>query len=212
MTVKIGFLSQKGGVYKSSLSRTTAIEYAKAGWDVKIGDFNTKQSTSYVWNSKRLKNEFEPLIQVEQFHRVNKAVKIIDQYDLFVFDGSPDADVQTNDIAELCDLVVLPTGLTSDDLVPQVILANEFVKKGINRNSIVFVLTKILDSNKELESAKNYIERAGYEILEGNIQVKTGYASALDIGKCLTETSFSSLNSKADLVIQSIMNKVQSLT
>jgi chromosome partitioning protein len=36
----IGFISQKGGVGKSTLARLVAREYASGGWNVKIADLD----------------------------------------------------------------------------------------------------------------------------------------------------------------------------
>lgn len=38
---------------------------------------------------RRLENKIAPDVPVEQFGQVEKALKIADQYDLLIFDGSP---------------------------------------------------------------------------------------------------------------------------
>lgn len=211
-TLFISFLGQKGGVGKSVLARTTGVEYAKNGWEVKICDFNIKQSTSFAWNTRRLSNVFEPEISVEQFSKVSKALKIADNYNLMVFDGSPDADLQTNELAKLSDLIVLPTGYSLDDLEPTIKIAHEFVQKGIDKSKIAIALCRVGDSKSEAIQAQEYINSTPYFLLEGSIAESTGYRRALDAGKCLTETSFKSLNDKSDIIIQSIINRVQDLT
>lgn len=210
-TVFIGFLSQKGGVGKSALSRTTAREYANNGWEVKIADFNIKQGTSYSWNARRMQNEISPEIAVEQFARVAKAARAAEPYNLMVFDGSPDADMQTLELAKMCDLIVLPTGYSTDDMEPTIKLAHELKSKGIDRDRIAVAFCRVGDSDTEANEAADYIERSGYFKLKGSIPERTAFRRALDTGRALTETNYQSLTDRADEVIQSIINRVNSL-
>jgi AAA domain len=50
MVTIIAFVSQKGGVGKSTLSRAVAREAAHAGLRTKIADLDTQQGTSIDWN------------------------------------------------------------------------------------------------------------------------------------------------------------------
>ena len=50
----VAFISQKGGVGKSTLSRGLAREAAKSGLAVKICDLDTQQDTSVEWHRRRL--------------------------------------------------------------------------------------------------------------------------------------------------------------
>jgi cellulose biosynthesis protein BcsQ len=42
----ISLVSQKGGVGKSAVARLLAVEFARAGWSVKIADLDTMQGTA----------------------------------------------------------------------------------------------------------------------------------------------------------------------
>jgi chromosome partitioning protein len=70
------------------------------------------------------------VIPVERFGTVDQALKVGDHYDLVILDGAPRASAATLKIAEVCNLVVLPTGLALDDLETSVLLAHELVKEG----------------------------------------------------------------------------------
>ena len=104
MALKIGVVSQKGGVGKSTLARMIACEYAAAGWEVKIADMDLKQSTSYEWQQDRLASGAEPAVSVEQFSSVPRAFRTEDKYNLIVFDGAPHATKRTLEIAKVCGL------------------------------------------------------------------------------------------------------------
>ena len=137
--LKIAVVSQKGGVGKSTLVRALAVEYARNDWSVKIADMDLKQKTTTEWNCIRMKNNITPSVAVEPFSKVRDALKQTQYYDLIIFDGAGQADSQTLEIAKASDFVILPTGITRDDLMPQVKLAHEFRKKGIDKNQIAFV-------------------------------------------------------------------------
>lgn len=199
-------ISQKGGVGKSTLARLLAREYTTAGWAVKIVVLDVSHETSFNSQARRLQKAIERPIAVERFGSVDQALKHQDHYDLLIFDGAPQSTTATLKIAEACHLLVLPTGLSLDDLEPSVLLAHELVKKGIPRTKISFALCKVGESGTEIAEARQYITQAGYPILSGNIPEKIAYRRASDEGRTLTETRFASLNEKGDRLAQSIVD------
>ncbi|MGL1888696.1 MAG: ParA family protein [Reichenbachiella sp.] len=205
MSKKVGIISQKGGVGKSTMARGLAREYAKSEWQVLIADLDTSQSTSFEWNSRRMSNDVDPFISVQQFPSVDRVMKIADNYDLILFDGAPHATRASEQIAKECDLVLLPTGCSKDDLDPQIRLGHELVKKGIERSKIQFVLCRVGNSDVEIEETVDYISVSGYKVIKGSVPEKGGYRRAMDEGKTITETSYKSLNNRADEVIESIV-------
>ncbi len=210
MAIKIAVLSQKGGVGKSTLARCIAVEYASHNWSVKIADMDLKQRTVTAWNAMRMERGFEPSIEVQGFANVKDALKQESNYDLIVFDGAGQADIQTLNIAEASDFIILPTGVSTDDLVPQIKLAHEFIKKGIERKRIGFSLSRVGSSERELSDAKEYIEVAGYRFL-GRIDEKTSITQAHDIGKAANETKYSTVNHVVDEVLQGVIDSIESL-
>jgi chromosome partitioning protein len=99
-----------------------------------------------------------------------------------------------------------------DDLRPSVLLAGELVNKGVETQKLAFAFCRVGESESELQEATQYIQDAGYSILAGAMPEKTGYRRASDLGRSPTETRFPSLNKKADLLAQSIIDKVSTLT
>jgi len=209
MSSILALVSQKGGVGKSTLAFSVAREYAQHDWSVLIADMDPKQGTTTEWNSVRLANEIEPYINVQQFPSVPHVLKQRNNYDLIIFDGAPHATKQTLEICKASDFIVLPTNLSKSDQNPQIRLAHELVKNGIPSKKFGFAFYLTGASDSRLSQAHDYIGDTGYEILEGAIPKKDAYEATIDDGKTLTETSFKSLNEKADILIQSIMNKIQ---
>lgn len=206
----IGIVSQKGGVGKSTLSRLLAIEYARNGFSVKIADMDLSQGTVTEWNRTRMTRELEPTVRVEQFNSIAEAIKDSKNYDLMVFDGAPHATRMTLDIARQSELVVLPTGVTLDDLRPTIRLAHELVGNGVDTKKIAIALSRVGASQGEIAGAQRYVTEAGYFYL-GSIPEKTSIGQAHDLGKAANETNFKSINQSVDEVIQAIVNRIEAL-
>jgi chromosome partitioning protein len=211
MAIIVGVVSQKGGVGKSTLARLIAREFAAQDWQVKIADLDISQATSFHWRSRRLQSGLEPDISVEQYGRVDQALKIAEHYDLLVLDGAPHATQATLQIAQASTLVIIPTGLAIDDLQPGAHLAHELVTQ-IPRQRLVFALCRVGASTTEIEEARTYLREAGYTVLAGELPEKTAYRRASDAGRTVTETHFTSLNRRADALAQSVVNALASLT
>lgn len=209
MALKVGIVSQKGGVGKSTFTRALASEYSKNEWSVLIADMDSKQGTSFEWNSRRLQKEELPFIAVQQFSNINQVNKIADNYDIIFFDGAPHSSKETLEISANCDLVILPTNTSLDDLTPQVRLAHELKNKGLQKEKILFLLSRVTASKVEIDETIEYINTAGYKVLKNHVQEKTAYRQAMDLGLSITETKYKTLNQKADDIVQEVANSLQ---
>jgi len=208
----IGMISQKGGVGKSTLARMMAREFAEGGMSVKIADLDTQQQTCTHWAGRRAENGVTPEIQVQGFASVRSAIEDAARFDAYILDGKPNASEQTFEVAKVCDLVVIPTGQTVDDLHPGVVLAHALVKKGLPLHRIAFAMFKTTGSERENSAARQYLKQAGYLVLDGEVPVSTGYGSASDMGKAITETSFKTLNGKAATLAQSVIDMIAEMS
>lgn len=212
MTTTIGFISQKGGVGKSTLARLIGREAAAGGLSVKIGDLDTQQTTSTLWAARRSENEITPAVRVEAYSALRTALNDAVAFDVFLIDGAPHSSKETLEIARAADFVVIPTSQSLDDLHPSVLLAHELVKKGIPRETIAFALCKVTDSAGEVREARSYLEQAGYVVLTGEVPYRTGFSKALDQGKAITETPFKTLTNRAETLAQSIIDAAVTAT
>lgn len=204
----IACLSQKGGVGKSTLARLVARSYAASGWRTKIADFNTKQKTSVDWASLRLEANIEPVVAAEAFNSVKIALRQGLHYDMMVFDGRPDSEVTGREIAKESDLIILPVGVTLDDLTPQVRFAHELLANGIERQRLLFVINKSVDSQVAVNDARSFVEAANYLVAKTDIPIKTGYQMAQNTGRAMNETNYATLNDRADSVAQEIADRL----
>lgn len=207
MALKVGVISQKGGVGKSTLVRALAVEFARNDYSVKIADMDLKQKTATEWNCIRMEVEAQPAIAVEPFSKVKDALKQDDRYDVLLFDGAGQADAQTLEIAKACDFLILPTGIGRDDLLPQVKLAHELRRHGIGRDLIAFTLSRVGKSVSEQREARIFIEDAGYWVA-GKVQERTSISKCHDNGLAANETRYDTINGVIDTLIQKIGDKI----
>ena len=204
----IAFVSQKGGVGKSTLARGLAREAAKSGLTAKIADLDTQQGTSVEWHRRRLNEGVEPVVSVEGYKTADQALSQAAHYDLLIIDAPARASEGTQKIAERAQLVVQPTNPALDDLGPAVRLFHELTKAGIPKSRLVFALNHVLTEAEEV-AAREYLREAGYAVLQGYIPSKTSYRDAQNHGRAITETRYGALNEKADSLIQALINLVE---
>jgi len=209
--VIISVVAQKGGVGKSSIARTIAVEFTRAGWSVLLADIDTSQATSNRWAEKRRNAAgIEPQIKTGSFPTATLAIEASEEYQLTVIDGAPHATIGTADAARASNLVIIPTGSSMDDLEPAVLLANELANS-LNSERIVFALYKTTSTAQARESRET-LESYGFAVLPGEIAVKTGYIEAFDKGYCATETKYQQLNEAAGVIIQSIADRLKEVS
>jgi len=204
MTWIISFVSQKGGVGKSTLSQLLSKAYVKNNFKVLLADMDVQQMSSCEWALNGKANGVIDLPDVKEFEHVKDVLTIKDQYDMVVFDGRPSASAQTLEIAKASDLIILPTSASKYDMNPQIKLAHEFRSKNIEIKRIAFVFNRISTTKKNLANAYDYISQTNYACLPVPIFQKTNYEQALEGGKALYETRSGSLNYKAADLLSAI--------
>jgi chromosome partitioning protein len=208
MAAVIAFVSQKGGVGKSTLARALAREAAAGKLRVKIADLDTQQGTTVDWQRVRLEAGIEPVVSVESFGTAAQALGSADSFDLLILDGPARTSQATLQIARVANLTVQPTGASLDDLRPAVREFHALVKAGVSKDHLVFALNRIGTEAEENE-ARAYLEEAGYAVLTGSLPERPAYRQAQNGGRAITETPFEKLRSRADRLIQSLIDRTQ---
>jgi chromosome partitioning protein len=207
MAVVVAFVSQKGGVGKSTLARALAREGAKSGLRVKLADLDTQQGTAVDWHRTRLAAGVEPVISAEAYATAAQALAVAPQYDLLVLDGPARTSAATLEIARNSSVVVQPTGAAADDLRPAIREFHALARAGIPKVKLVFALNRI-GTDAEESDARRYIEDAGYEALPGSLPERAGYRIAQNAGYAITETRFAPLNERADALLQALIDRI----
>lgn len=207
MATIIAFVSQKGGVGKSTLARALAREAVVGGLKTKIADLDTQQGTSVDWHRDRLNAGIEPVVSAEAYATASQALNAANGHDLLIIDAPARTSKGTLDIARVAHLIIQPTGASRDDLRPAVREFHALVKAGVAPDKLAFALNHI-GTPAEEEEARAYIAQAGYVALDGCLPERPAYRKAQNRGHTITETSYAGLNAKADALIQALIDRL----
>jgi chromosome partitioning protein len=202
----IAFVSQKGGVGKSTLSRALGREAAKSGLSVKIADLDPGQGTTTEWGRIRTAAGIEPVIPVQLYRATADAMVEADRHDLLIIDGPAKTSTATLDIAKAANLVVQPTGASRDDLVPAVREYHALVRKGIPKQRLRLALVRI-GTDAEEADARAFLAEAGYDVLPGSLPERPAYRMAQNEGRAVTEVKFATLQKHAEALVQAIIDE-----
>ena len=140
MPIVVTFVSQKGGVGKSTLARSVAVMLARAKVNVLLADCDDQQSTAVKWNRVRAENQRAPAIDVVSASSAAKAIAHAERVEVAVVDMPSRVNRATLDAARQSHVIVQPTGPTLDDLYPSVLLFHGLVAAGIPKERLLFVL------------------------------------------------------------------------
>ena len=182
-----GFVNQKGGVGKSTLSQNVADCLSRLGQKVLLIDAD-KQGTSSDWASLRSENRFT-IVSMARENMAQDAMKIAADYDFTIIDGPPHADAISRSCIVASDLVIVPiepggaSRWSSDLTVRQLKEAQQFkptLKCG-------FVVTRKITGTVLGRDARAMVSDAGIPIFKTEIEQRVAYAEALTMGKTIFE-------------------------
>jgi len=207
---KIACISQKGGVGKSTIANLLAVEGQKRGWKTILADMDTSQGSSAEWAELRETNKLLPEIATYLFKSVQTALQHAkkSKADLVIFDGVPHANYMTYEIAKTSDLVIIPTSTSVLDLNPQIKLAHELLDYRLNKKNIRFILSRVTGTENEINEARAYLKKTGYEILDSYIPDKTAFRRCAIEGKAISEVSFPSLKQRIKEITTSLLDEI----
>lgn len=211
MDYVVAFVSQKGGVGKSTLARAVARELNANHFKVKLADMDVQQATTVNWHVRRLAAGLEPVGSVECYRTFAEAKAAAEHFDALVIDAAGRASTQSAEIAKEADLVIQPSAPGIDDLQPGVLLFHELIKLGVPRERLRFALT-FVGTHREEELGREYLAHAGYQTQDGSLEFRPSYRAALTGGRTITETTHKGVNERADRLLQSIFSTLQAVT
>lgn len=204
----ISFVSQKGGVSRSTLARATAVELARSGQQTLLADLDSQQQTSAKWAERRDHAGISPTVETAVYRRHSVALKAASQYPCLVIDTRPFVDISSFDIAQHSSLVVIATGTALDDLEPSLLLGRELLHRGIPLKKILYVICKA-PTVAEAQAAIQTITAWQFRCVKSFLRFKAGYSLALDAGLSVTETRYPSLNRHARNIIREICTRAE---
>jgi chromosome partitioning protein len=205
----VSFVSQKGGVGKSTLARLFAVGAAHRGLKPLLADFDLDQLTCVEWSAIRMQHAIEPDIDARAFKSLKKLRKSEDRAGIVVVDTRGLADELAQEVAEDSDVVFLPTGASGDDLRPTLALARKLAKNGAE-GRVVIVLSKIGRSEIQLKNAIAKIEDSGFELLSERWPQRDGFQIDLDAGRAGREARNPYLRQAAEKMEAALFARAQS--
>jgi chromosome partitioning protein len=206
MPIVVSFVSQKGGVGKSTLARAL-LAVASHVMQARLADLDPYQASVTEWERARERSDAQPACDVAAYASPEEAIEASNDVELLIIDTPARATRETVWIAEHSHLVVQPTGPSADDLRPAVLTFHELVRAGIPRERLVTAICRTLSPAEE-ERTRAYVHSAGYEVLAGAVPERIAYREAQNRGHAITETNLAALNAQADRLIEALLMKV----
>lgn len=228
MTIVVSFVSQKGGVGKTTLAFGLAALAAQNGWRVKIADLDAGQASSTLTHTLRLqaaeraaarwaekqagkKNpkpfpDAKPNFEVQVFSRTIDALRLSDQYDLYIIDGPAKTSGATFEIAKNSHLIIQPTSPAMVDLVPAIAEFKALEAAGIEATRLILALNKVKTAEHEAQ-ARHFLAASApqYRIWGQALRDMAGYIDAMNLGSAITEVPKKTLRAEAVAAIESLM-------
>jgi chromosome partitioning protein len=121
-----------------------------------------------------MRSNIEPEVDARAFKSLKKLRKEDGVADIIVADTRGLVDELSNEIAEVSDVVFLPTGVSQDDLRPGLASARKLAKRGAE-GRLVLVLSKVGRSETQFARAVETIEEAGFELLSEHWPQRDGF-------------------------------------
>lgn len=206
MPVIVSFVSQKGGVGKSTLARAL-LAVAGHTMRARVADLDPQQGSVLEWEKTRERTGAGETMEVIAYRSPDQAIAEAADVELLIIDGPARASPDTLKIALRSHLVVQPTGASADDLRPAVVTFNELVKAGIPRERLTMAICRVLSEKEEAQTRLSIVE-AGHDALAGSIPERIAYREAQNRGQAITETKFAKLNERADTLMEALLRKV----
>lgn len=203
----IAFISQKGGVGKSTLARALATEATNKKLKILLADLDHQQSTSYEWTQWRATNQIQPAINSQVFTKISEVWSVANNYDLIIIDAPARTSQATQEIAEKADLIIQPVGASRDDLLPALREFNALKAQGIANDKLLFVLNH-LATPAEVLATQECLTESTYPFIPVYLYERASYRQAQNEGKSITEVNYPSLKKQAQKLITTLLKKV----
>ena len=204
----IAFISQKGGVGKSTLARVLATEATKKKIKTLLADCDHQQKTSYEWTQWRKENKINPAINSQVFQQVKDIWPLTNQYDLIIIDAPARTSQGTLEVAKKADLIIQPVGASRDDLLPALREFNALKAQGIKKDKLLFVLNH-LSTPTEVLATQEYLTESGYPFAPFYLSEKASFRQVQSEGKSISEVSYPSLKKQVQQLVKFVLKRIE---
>jgi chromosome partitioning protein len=211
MPRRILFTSQKGGVGKSTLARSTAVALAYAGRSALLADFDVDQRTCMRWQAQRLARALEPKVDVAAFSKEKKLGRVEFDYQDIVIDTRGQHDELSLDLAASADVVFLPSSFSFDDVAPTLRVIESLRNAGVPSARVAIVFCRTGGSKKQ-EQARSVLEMNRIAVLDAVLPQKDGFISLYSTGRTGREAPQSKLRALALAMDEALLAFIEGAT
>lgn len=184
----LSFLSQKGGVGKTTLSINIAGLYAADGARTLLIDADP-QASSVSWSAVRTAEPLFPVVGMAKGNLHKDLPDLRRQYDVVVIDGAPRVNEIARSAIIASDLIIIPVQPSPVDIWASqetVQLVNE---ARIYRESLkaAFVINRKIVNTAIGRDVRHALADFGYPILQTHISQRVAFAESLAQGMTVFE-------------------------
>jgi chromosome partitioning protein len=183
------FVSQKGGVGKSTLCTELAVLATQLGEKVIILDLDP-QGSSYDWRQRRGGEVSPPVARAVPERLVNamEAAAELDAFTLALIDTAPHSDRGSLEAVTEASLVICPTRPSRLDLSAMRNTANLLdVSEAKGKAIAVINAVPSAGSKKVFADATELVKGIGFTVAKNYVVDRVAYVRATDAGKAVTE-------------------------
>lgn len=211
---KIAFLGGKGGITKSSLARAVTVRLVEMKHSCVVVDFDEGQETFFEWAELR-QSAGRPLgFDVIGGAKLADLRAVIKEgaSDYCVVDAGAYNSKDIPAIAQLVDLVVVPSRFSRDDMRPAARTINGLLEMGVPAERFAVAFSGALESAADYRSAQAFFEGVPYHVLPGYIPALTSYSQAQDRGLAIIETPYAGPSYTARQMINGMIERLNEVT
>jgi len=195
----VSFVSYKGGVGKSCMSRNLAVYLSQNEYEVCIIDSDESQATA-KWYGRRTNDNIEPYVHVvgmTQTRGLRSMVKKqYEKYDIIVIDSPPSDEKVSRVIMKASNLILIPitpTGNDDLDSVAEMLELYQEIQEDIEQEIPAYFIVNRFDSSPVyqklfIDELKAVAKDYNIEVLEPYIKYRPAiYGEISMYGKGVTE-------------------------
>jgi chromosome partitioning protein len=212
MARQILFTSQKGGVGKSTLARSTAVALASTGRKVLLADFDVEQLTCMRWQAQRKARHLEPSVDVAKFSKESKLDRVAHQYDDVVIDTRGRHDDLALELAKTSDVIFLPSSFSLDDISPTLTVVESLRKAGVRASRVAVVFCRTGGSARQAQHARSILAMNDIAAIEAVLPQRDGFVSLSATGRTGREAPSASLKAIAIALDQALLDFIEAAT
>jgi chromosome partitioning protein len=183
------FTSQKGGVGKSTLARSTAVALASRGRQVLLADFDSEQQTALRWQAQRRIRGIAPPIPAAGFSKARHLDRIAHGYDDLVIDTPGGQDAVSPSLAVSADFVFLPSSFSLDDIAPTLKLVQALRSAGVTPAHMASAFCRTGGSRRQEQQARSILAMNQIASLSVVLPQKDGFATLYATGRVGSEAA-----------------------